>query len=202
MIKKILPAIPVVLIFYLGPAHACMTVVEPSCISSIQTLINFNNGSSLGLNSGDQVTNQWSNMGVTFGGGVMEWEQDTVFGTPALYGGVDTGSIGSIYFAKDVNSVSFQFYTLKAISDSIIIQAKNNGVVVDTITIPEAGNMNNSNLWYSFAGNTYDEIHIQGSSLYWNLDDLEFSSVPIPGTFLLLGTGIIGLIGLRRKFGF
>lgn len=32
------------------------------------------------------------------------------------------------------------------------------------------------------------------------IDNMEFTSTPIPGALLLLGSGLVGLVGLRRKY--
>jgi len=37
------------------------------------------------------------------------------------------------------------------------------------------------------------------SPWYFGLDDVDVSPVPIPGAVWLLGSGVVGLIGLKRR---
>ncbi len=42
-------------------------------------------------------------------------------------------------------------------------------------------------------------LRLSGSSLSFGIDDLAYSAIPEPATMSLLGLGILGLAGLRRK---
>ena len=44
------------------------------------------------------------------------------------------------------------------------------------------------------------EFGFRYNSLGYGLDDVSVNAVPIPGAIWLLGSGLIGLIGMRRKF--
>jgi len=199
MIQKIFLSVFTIVMFYAGPGLACMTANNSLDLKSYDILIDFNDGAANGLKNGVKVTNQWEGSGVTFGDGTMKWSEYTFLGTPGLYGSFDTGSIGSIYFSKDVSAAAFQFFTLPTWSSSIIIQAKNNGNVVGSINIPKSGNWCQSDRWYSFAEITFDEIDFNTGALYWNIDNLRFTPVPIPSAILMLCSGLFGLIGLKKK---
>ncbi|MBN1625278.1 MAG: VPLPA-CTERM sorting domain-containing protein [Deltaproteobacteria bacterium] len=184
---------------YAAPGMACMNIGNSAYTLSYDATIDFNDGDLLGLETGDIVTDQWEDSGVNFGDGVMKWSKYTMLGTPGLYGSVFTGPIGSIYFNQDVSAAAFQFYTLPTWSSSIKIQAKNNGETVDVIKIGRTGNWYQSDFRYAFSGIIFDELNFNTGALYWNLDNLKFTPVPIPAAIWMLAGGLLGLIGLKRK---
>lgn len=199
MIQKIFLCVSTIMMFHAAPVVACMAVDDSTDLGYYETTIDFNDGSLLGLETGDIVTDQWEELGVTFGDGIVKWSEYTFLGTSGLYGSVDTGSIGSILFSQDVSAAAFQLFILPTWSSSITIQAKNNGIVVDTITIPQTGNWYQCDFWYTFSGILFDELNFNTGAVYWNIDNLKFTSVPIPPPIWLLAGGLVGLIGLRRR---
>ncbi len=57
--------------------------------------------------------------------------------------------------------------------------------------------------WISFNWTGIDEIRtsvVTGGDNVWTMDNFTYSpTVPVPGAFVLFGSGLIGLLGLRRK---
>jgi hypothetical protein len=200
MIRNLFICVLVYMCFFAGSSQASTIYDGSSGLSSPATVINFNDGASRGLKTGDKVTDQWKEYGVTFSDGTVKWSNFTMFGSPGLYGSVFTGSPGSIYFDRDVTAAAFQYFTLPTWASSITIEAKDDGNVIQTITIPRKGNyLSESELWYGFTSIKFDEIDIKDGAILWNLDNLQYTPVPIPAAFWLLGSGMLGVIGLKRK---
>jgi hypothetical protein len=44
------------------------------------------------------------------------------------------------------------------------------------------------------------ETSEESEGYWWLMDNLEIQPVPEPATMILLGSGLIGVLGLRRKF--
>jgi hypothetical protein len=119
-------------------------------------------------------------------------------GTSALLGGRTFTTVtmqnGQNYFGTDIG---FDNYNTGTITATIFL--KDNTSLVSVI------NINQRSQFFGVAGGEIDHITFdsggQGLSPYTLLDNVTYSATPtpIPAAVYLLGSGLMGLVGLRRK---
>ncbi len=149
------------------------------------------------------VTTQFA--GVTFGDGSNDFIMDT--------GGAGTGTQhivgrflqsantvvapGAIKFDKQVSAAGFN---LRTNPDTTTFTAFLNGVFVESFNA--ATNLTTSSNFYGFTGIIFDEIQFDMAIVGqqgFNLDNLEFVTVPAPSALFLIGAGLLGLGAMRRR---
>lgn len=108
----------------------------------------------------------------------------------------DVGSVGpgSIFFIEDVTAASFN---LRTNATTTTFTALLDSVIVDSFAA--ATDLSNTSNFFGFEGIVFDEIQISIASGGYNLDNLEFITLPEPSAIVLLGLGLIGLGAMRRR---
>jgi len=149
----------------------------------------------------------------------------TGYGTDGAYSGsysitdviVDGGTFGSpsspvsVSFSTPVNDLSFYAMDIdgtgtyaETLTASVYDNSSN---LLQTITI--TSNLNDPDTGdgiatpVAFTVNNISSLTVtisnQAGSAAWALDDLSYTPVPIPAAVWLLGSGLIGLVAVRRK---
>jgi hypothetical protein len=100
----------------------------------------------------------------------------------------------SAYFWKWTQNNAGQSWSAMSLAVSAFL---NDVQVGSTQTITLASSPASVNLGFS----GIDEIRFTtAANKYWMMDNANMAPVPIPPTVWLLGSGLIGLVGLRRRF--
>jgi hypothetical protein len=107
------------------------------------------------------------------------------FANTQNYFGIWWGSIDTY------NYIDFYLSGTKVFSYSgSDIFAAANGSWTDAVT----------NRYVNFKDLVFDEVKLTSNGVAFEFDNVAATPVPIPGAVWLLGSGLLGLIGLRRKF--
>lgn len=141
----------------------------------------------------------WVNFGVTYNQYVpgSGYDLGTVSGDYVAAGWGSTAEIKN--FDSSFDFIRAYFTSAYVLTNDLTITGFASGAQIysDTITIN-----NNGPLWFYADWTGVDSLSFEFSGQQIAMDDFTFqlsSSVPIPGTILLLGAGLVGLVGLRKK---
>lgn len=70
------------------------------------------------------------------------------------------------------------------------------------VTSPANGNQTSpiTNQYVNFSDFTFDQFRLESDGFAFEVDNIAVAPVPEPGTFVLMGLGLAGLVGMRKKF--
>ncbi len=125
--------------------------------------------------------------------------------------GYDLGCIGYVTgYTAYANDVSFEgvsgqdFFFIGAFitaawdsTEDVIVKGFLNGSQTHTTTITTH---NDQPYWFSFNWSRVDKVEFQPQGQHIAIDNISHCNpVPVPPSLILIGTGLVGLLGLRRR---
>jgi len=190
----------VLLSIFVTQAQATPITGALTGLSSPATLIDFGNEDLAHL---APVTTQFA--GVTFGSDGDGWAYRT--GTTAatiVDGHLIRASTNqaitefSMLFDSDVSEAMFNFKAFTSPIHDWTMSSWLGGTLVETVTFD---NVSNNGLFYGFIDSHFDEVRFQNlhDDAGFELDNLQFSTVPEPATLALFGIGLVGMGLVRRR---
>ncbi len=109
----------------------------------------------------------------------------------------------SVSFATPVDDLSFYAMDIDGY-EVLTAKVYNGATLLETITIDtiNSGTGDGSAKLVEFTAGNISSLTVtvyDGIGSGWALDDLSYAPVPIPGAVWLLGSGLFGLVAVRRK---
>jgi hypothetical protein len=178
-------------------AHSTPINSKPIGLPSPTTLLTFDE---VVLPNNTIVTNQYQTFGVTFSPNLVYNSQGQVNFpnvTGNNLGNFAPGLVDPFFidFTTDVSAAAFAMVTNPTTST---FTALLNNVPVESFSVGTT--FTSPNDFYGFTGITFNQIEVSTSGAFMLLDNLQFNSaVPEPTTLALLGTGLLGLVMMRRR---
>jgi len=156
------------------------------------------------------ATNLYAGLGVTFyNGGSFP----VIDNSPFTFGYTSNSGVGvlslnaapaqlGMNFTSGKSAVEFFFSDTAVLGDYVISAFANGGGLLESFVV-SAATAGSSPLYLGFNRAAADIFEVRilpnnGSDAF-AIDDLRFSAVPEPSSFVLLGLGALGLVAFRRK---
>lgn len=101
------------------------------------------------------------------------------------------------YFGMLWGSVD-SYNALNFFQNGSLVESLAGNDIVNPANGNQTGNLHN--VYVNLTGFEFDQFELVSTSFAFEVDNIAVAPVPEPGTFVLMGLGLAGLVGMRKKF--